>query len=102
MQENKNHGFLIAKKIENKLNTESTNIKEDEPTKDQEGLHNLLIEDLFLSDEENDATWTLNVPENIELDFPPLPELTKKTIFKIPNQNNKLRRSDNYRRRRPG
>jgi len=34
MQENKNHGLLIAKKIENKLNTESTNIKEDEPTKD--------------------------------------------------------------------
>jgi len=44
MQENKNHEFLIAKKMENKLKTESTNSKEDEPTKDQEGLHNLLLE----------------------------------------------------------
>ena len=67
--------------MENKLKTESTNIKEDEPTKDQEGLHNLLLEELFLTDEENDAIWNLNVPENIEINFPLLPEeLTKKTV----------------------
>jgi len=77
--------MLIAKKIENKLKKECTNLKENKPPKDQELLTKLLLEDLYLSDEENDATWKLNAPENIELDFPPPPEEPKKTEHtKIP------------------
>jgi len=76
---------LIAKKIEDKQRKECTNLKENKPPKDKELLTQLLLEDLYLSDEENDATWKLNAPENIELDFPPPPEEPKKPEhFKIP------------------
>jgi len=87
VQENKNNEILIAKKIEDKQRKECTNLKENKPPKDKELLTKLLLEDLYLSDEENDATWTLNAPENIELDFPPPPEEPKKPEhFKIPKQ----------------
>ena len=78
---------MIATKIENKQRKECSNLKENKPPKDKEVLTKLLLEDLYLSDEENDATWKLNAPENIELDFPPPPEEPKKNEhFKIPKQ----------------
>ena len=84
---------MIAKKIEDKQRKECTNLKENKPPKDQELLTKLLLEDLYLSDEENDATWKLNAPENIELDFPPPPEEPKKkNISKYPNKNPKTRK----------